>query len=77
MNFLIEEGASVNAKDKYELTALHHAAMRGNVSAIKRLLEDDGIEKEVFVPKTVRQKAGVLKGFSFFPPIFQKAKRQC
>ena len=76
MNFLIEEGASVNAKDKYELTALHHAAMRGNVSAIKRLLEDDGIEKEVFVPKRIRQNAGFLKGF-FFPPTFQKAKRQC
>lgn len=44
---MIIEGANVNAKDKYKLTALHHAALRGNTSAAKRLLGSDGIDKEV------------------------------
>ena len=43
---LINAGANVNAKDKYLLSALHHAAMRGNLVATKRLLETRGIEKE-------------------------------
>ena len=47
MEYLIEKGAEVNAKDRYELSALHHAAMRGNVGAIKTLLAADGIQKEV------------------------------
>lgn len=43
---LINHGANVNAKDKYSLSALHHAAMRGNLVAIRCLLETKGIEKE-------------------------------
>lgn len=46
MEYLISNGANINAKDKYELSGLHHAAMRGNVNAIKKLLKVDGIEKE-------------------------------
>ena len=45
--FLIDHGADVNARDKYKLTALHHAAIRGNKSAAERLLNTPGIEKEV------------------------------
>ena len=49
MNYLISKGAKINATDKYDLSALHHAAMRGNVSAIKILLEADRICKEVIL----------------------------
>lgn len=51
MNLLIENGANVNAKDKYNLTALHHAAIRGNETAIECLLEAKDIEEE---PKDVQ-----------------------
>ena len=45
--FLIENGSYLNAKDKYGLTALHHAAIRGNRNAIIKLLAVPGVEKEV------------------------------
>ena len=44
---LIDHGAEVNAVDKYKLTALHHAAIRGNLNAVKRLLDTTGIDREV------------------------------
>ena len=47
MKLLISRGAAVNAKDKYKLSALHHAAIRGNESAIKALLSEESIDKEV------------------------------
>ena len=46
MKLLISRGAAVNAKDKYKLSALHHAAIRGNESAIKALLSEESIDKE-------------------------------
>ncbi|TRY67514.1 hypothetical protein TCAL_06427 [Tigriopus californicus] len=46
VNLLIENGANVNAVDKYKLTALHHAAIRGNETAIQCLLEAKDIERE-------------------------------
>merc|ERR1719458_892995 len=50
--YLIDHGADVNARDKYKLTALHHAAIRGNKSAAERLLHTEGIERE---PKDVQE----------------------
>ena len=47
MKLLIDNGADINARDKYQLTALHHAAIRGHVTAIQRLMQTPGIEKEV------------------------------
>ena len=47
MQLLIDNGADVNAKDKYHLTALHHAAIRGHVTAIQRLMQTPEIDKEV------------------------------
>lgn len=44
---LAQMGASVNAKDKYGLAPLHHAAMRGNVKEVEQLLECGGIDIEV------------------------------
>ena len=48
MRMLIDNGADINARDKYKLTALHHAAIRGHVTAIQRLMMTPGIEKEVY-----------------------------
>ncbi len=50
--FLIDNGALVNATDKYGLTALHHASIRGNVTAVRKLLAADGISRE---PRDVQQ----------------------
>jgi len=51
IRFLLEKGANVNATDKYRLSALHHAAIRGNNGAVKELLAAEGVEKE---PKDVQ-----------------------
>ena len=40
-------GASVNERDKYGLTPLHHAAMRGNVKEVEQLVDCGGIDIEV------------------------------
>ena len=52
---LAQMGACVNAKDKYGLTPLHHAAMRGNVREVEQLLDCGGIDVEVGCP-TARTK---------------------
>ncbi len=45
--FLASSGARVNEKDKYGLTPLHYAAMRGNEDATVELLTCKGIDIEV------------------------------
>ena len=35
-------GANVDAKDAYNMTGLHHAAMRGNISVVKFLVSSLG-----------------------------------
>ncbi|KAK3094738.1 hypothetical protein FSP39_005607 [Pinctada imbricata] len=39
VNFLIEYGASVNASDRFDVSALHMAAENGNLSCLSQLLE--------------------------------------
>ncbi|XP_063677555.1 transient receptor potential cation channel subfamily A member 1-like isoform X7 [Bolinopsis microptera] len=43
IQFLLDQGANVNAKDKYGLTALHCAADRGNYAAVVELLKHPSI----------------------------------
>ena len=45
--FLASKNARVNDKDKYGLTPLHYAAMRGNDEATVELLSCNGIDIEV------------------------------
>ncbi len=45
--YLAAQGARVNEKDKYGLTPLHYAAMRGNEDATKELLACEDIDIEV------------------------------
>jgi ankyrin repeat protein len=45
--FLASQGADVNAMDKYRLTPLHYAAMRGNDDAANDLLQIANTNLEV------------------------------
>ena len=45
--YLVKKGADVNVRDKYGLSPLHYAAMRGNEEATKELLSCSGIDLEV------------------------------
>lgn len=45
--YLASKGARVNETDKYGLTPLHYAAMRGNDDATRELLQCEGINIEV------------------------------
>lgn len=47
--FLVKNGADLNRGDKYGLTPLHYAAMRGNELATKELLQFRGINIEVTI----------------------------
>ncbi|ELT91378.1 hypothetical protein CAPTEDRAFT_118528, partial [Capitella teleta] len=49
--YLVHVGAEINARDKYQCTPLHIAAMRGNEVATKELLSCPDIEVEA-VDKT-------------------------
>ena len=42
-----ERKGDVNIKDSYESTPLHYAASKSNVTAIKELLNSDGINVDV------------------------------
>ena len=47
LKLLIEKKVGVNAKDRYQLTPLHHAVIRGNGKAVEVLLDHADINKEV------------------------------
>ena len=47
LEFLLSQGARVNQKDFYGLTALHHAALRGNTPCAKILIAREDIALEV------------------------------
>ena len=47
LEYLLASGARVNNKDFYGLTALHHAALRGNAAVARILIEREEIMLEV------------------------------
>ena len=47
VDFLVSNGADINQEDKYGLTPLHYAAMRGNELAMKQLLSYSDVNVEV------------------------------
>ncbi len=47
IHFLASKGAKVNEKDRYGLTPLHYASMRGNNKAVVELLECKDVDIEV------------------------------
>ncbi len=46
VNYLVANGADINAQDKYGLTPLHHSVIRGNKKTLNLLLNMFGIIKE-------------------------------
>ncbi|XP_067049297.1 transient receptor potential cation channel subfamily A member 1 homolog [Acropora muricata] len=42
--FLVQQGSDVNVRDNYGLSPLHYAATKGNLTAVRELLQCDGIK---------------------------------
>ena len=53
---LLENSADINKKDMYELTPLHHAALRGNIKIVEFLLEQEQIKVRLEVFFKLQQK---------------------
>lgn len=47
IDYLLEVQAKVNAQDSYGMTPLHYAAMKGNIAAVKELLQSNEINVDV------------------------------
>ena len=45
--FLVQQGGDVNVCDNYGLSPLHYAASKGNLTAVRELLQCDGIKIDV------------------------------
>lgn len=45
--FLVDRQADVNVKDNYGMTPLHYAASKGNLTAVKELLQCEGVKVDV------------------------------
>ena len=45
--FLVQQGGDVNVRDNYGLSPLHYAATKGNLTAVRELLQCDGIKIDV------------------------------
>ena len=43
VDYLVDNGADINAQDKYGMTPMHHTAIRGNRKALQRLLITPGM----------------------------------
>ncbi|KAK3859862.1 hypothetical protein Pcinc_034051 [Petrolisthes cinctipes] len=66
IRILVECGANVNARDIYDQTPLHYAAMRGNDPAARDLLQCDGVmpearDKQLMTPLFVAATFGNLE----------------
>ena len=47
VNALIHAGADLNKQDKYKLSPLHHAAMRGNIMVVKFLTQQQKVKIDI------------------------------
>ena len=47
ISYLVQRKADVNARDDYLMTPLHYAASKANLTAVKELLQFDGIKIDV------------------------------
>jgi len=74
---LLKHGADPNVRDKFGMTALHVAAMRGNVALVRRLVElgatTEALDGLVKTPADVAEDnehkdvANFLKGVRYLP----------
>jgi len=74
---LLKHGADPNVRDKFGMTALHVAAMRGNVTLVRRLVElgatTEALDGLVKTPADVAEDnehkdvANFLKGVKYLP----------
>ena len=53
--FLVHKGGDVNVRDKFGLSLLHHAASKGNLTAVMEMLQCDGtkIDMSCFVDRLI------------------------
>ena len=47
ITYLVQSQADVNIRDYYGMTPLHYAASKGNLTAVKELLQVEGIKVDV------------------------------
>ena len=47
ISYLVQHKADVNARDDYLMTPLHYAASKANLTAVKELLQFDGVKIDV------------------------------
>lgn len=49
LQYLIRNGANVNAADDFGSTPLHHSCNKGNLRVVQELTQTQGIDIEVYI----------------------------
>jgi ankyrin repeat protein len=55
IDLVLGHGIDINARDNLDQTAMHHAAMRGNLAAVKQLLDVGGLGQLEYVDRKGRR----------------------